>query len=97
MAHPDGFPVHLFFNGKDAGIYAFNIKKDRSNYNCKKTNQKQIILDGVLGGTFWTANGNLRQTGESGVGPIWNDFEIRNPKINKDINGDDYDGDNPKE
>ena len=36
LAHPDGFPVKVFFNGKNAGIYAFNLKKDRANYYCKK-------------------------------------------------------------
>lgn len=96
LAHPDGFPVKVFFNGKNAGIYAFNLKKDRSNYYCKKDKQKQIILDGVLGTTFWMANGDLSQPGESG-GNIWHDFEIRNPKISKDINGNKYDGDNPTE
>ena len=96
MAHPDGFPIHLFFNGKDAGIYTFNIKKDRSNYNCKKNTQKHIILDGVLGSVFWNANGNLNQQGQTGES-IWNDFEVRNPKIATDINGNKYDGDHPTE
>lgn len=36
LAHPDGFPVKVFFNGKNAGIYTFNMKKDRANYYCKK-------------------------------------------------------------
>ena len=96
LAHPDGFPVKVFFNGKNAGIYAFNLKKDRANYYCKKDKQKQIILDGILGSTFWMANGDLTQPGEDG-GNIWHDFEVRNPKISKDINGNKYDGDNPTE
>ena len=96
LAHPDGFPVKVFFNGKNAGVYAFNLKKDRANYYCKKDKQEQIILDGVLGNTFWMANGDLRQQGEEG-GNIWHDFEVRNPKISKDINGNKYDGDNPSE
>lgn len=96
LCHPDGFPCHLFFNGKDAGIYAFNLKKDRANYNCKKDNPKNIILDGMLGSVFWTANGDLNKKGD-GSTTIWQDFEVRNPKIKKDINGDDYDGDAPTE
>ena len=96
LCHPDGFPCHLFFNGTDAGIYAFNLKKHRDNYKCGKNNQKNIILDGVLGTTFFTANGNLNAQGEVGT-EIWNDFEVRNPKIAKDINGNDYDGDHPTE
>lgn len=96
LCHPDGFPVKVFFNWKNAGIYAFNLKKDRSNYNCKKDNQKNIILDGIIGTSFFTANGNLTQKGEEGE-TIWGDFEVRNPKIKKDIDGNDYDGDMPKE
>lgn len=96
LCHPDGFPVKVFFNWKNAGIYAFNLKKDRSNYNCKKDNQKNIILDGIIGTSFFTANGDLAQKGEEGE-TIWGDFEVRNPKIKKDIDGNDYDGDMPKE
>ena len=96
LCHPDGFPCHLFFNGKDAGVYAFNLKKDRANYNCKKDNAKNIILDGVLGSVFWTANGDLNKKGDSST-TVWQDFEVRNPKIKKDINGNDYDGDAPTE
>ena len=98
MAHPDGFPVHVFFNGNDAGIYAFNIKKARGNYNMKKNKQKQIILDGILGTTFFTANGDMTISGEvDNNQSLWHDFEIRNPKIDKDIDGNKYNGDNPKE
>ena len=96
LCHPDGFPVKVFFNWKNAGIYAFNLKKDRSNYNCKKDNQKNIILDGIIGTSFFMANGDLTQKGEEGE-TIWGDFEVRNPKIKKDIDGNDYDGDMPKE
>lgn len=96
LCHPDGFPCHLFFNGKDAGVYVFNLKKDRANYNCKKDNAKNIILDGVLGSVFWTANGDLNKKGDSST-TVWQDFEVRNPKIKKDINGNDYDGDAPTE
>ena len=96
LCHPDGFPVKVFFNWKNAGIYAFNLKKDRSNYNCKKDNQKNIILDGIIGTSFFMANGDLTQKGEEGE-TIWGDFEVRNPKIKKDIDDNDYDGDMPKE
>ena len=96
LCHPDGFPCHLFFNGKDVGVYAFNLKKDRANYNCKKDNAKNIILDGILGSVFWTANGDLNKKGDSST-TVWQDFEVRNPKIKKDINGNDYDGDAPTE
>lgn len=90
LAHPDGFPVHVFFNGVDAGVYAFMLKKDRNNYYCKKDDQTNIILDGSLGTDFFTAGGTISSD-------LWSDFEVRNPKIATDINGDPYDGDNPTE
>jgi len=90
LAHPDGFPVKVFFNGKNAGIYAFCLKKSRDNYNLKKKNQKHILLDGVIDHDFFTANGNVSSA-------IWSMFEVKNPKISKDINGNDYDGDFPTE
>lgn len=86
LCHPDGFPVILYLNGVLQGLYAFCLKKHRDNYQMKKNNHLQIHLDGVLGsGSIW--NG----------GVAWNMFEIRNPKIDKNINGKKYDGDNPSE
>lgn len=86
-AHPDGFPVVVYLNGKYQGLYAFCLKKHRDNYFCKKSNPKNIILDGSLGvDTFW---------GKSEIS--WSAFEIRNPKDLVDVNGAEYDGDNPTE
>ena len=94
LAHPDGFPVHVFFNGKDAGVYAFNLKKDRDNYYASKSKTNNIILDGLLtGSTIW--NGSID----------WTQFEIRNPKPKKksdgwelvNMEGKKYDGDFPTE
>lgn len=95
LSHPDGFPCKVFFNGVNAGIYSFSIKKDRSNYNCNKKNQKNIILDGALGSAFFNANGDSTK-GNTEKG-FWADFEVRNPKISKDIDGNPYDGDSPTE
>lgn len=89
LAHPDGFPIKVFFNGKNAGVYAFCLKKSRENYNLKKKNQKHILLDGAIDHDFFTANGNVSNS--------WTMFEVKNPKISKDIEGNDYDGDHPKE
>lgn len=97
LGHPDGFACKVFFNGRNCGIYAFNLKKDRNNYHCNKKVQNNIILDGILGETFFTANGDLTKEGLNGASHIWDNFEIRNPKISEDINGNKYDGDNPKE
>lgn len=86
LCHPDGFPVKVYLNGKYKGIWVWALKKARDNYAMKKNNQKHILLDGRLGeAQLW------------GGSVDWTAFEIRNPKVKKDIEGNDYDGDNPKE
>lgn len=79
MAHPDGFPIELFCNGKSVGVYAFNLKKHRDVYYMGKTKPNNILLDGTLGDAFWSANGDLTVEGSS-HDHVWDDFEIRNPK-----------------
>lgn len=86
LCHPDGFPVKVYLNGEYKGIWVWALKKARDNYAMKKNNQKHILLDGRLGvAQLW------------GGSVDWTAFEIRNPKVKKDIEGNDYDGDNPKE
>lgn len=86
LCHPDGFPVKVYLNGKYKGIWVWALKKARDNYAMQKNNQKHILLDGRLGeAQLW------------GGTVDWTAFEIRNPKVKKDIDGNDYDGDNPKE
>lgn len=90
LCHPDGFPVVIYVNtgGEDIfyGVYAWCLKKHRDNYYCDKANPDNIILDGVI--TKSTLFGGQID---------WTQFEIRNPKDLVDINGNEYDGDNPKE
>ena len=97
LAHPDGFPVELFCNGSSLGVYTFNLKKHRDNYQMKKTNTSHILLDGVLGGNeFW--KGSIIWEGNYGS---TSGFEVRNPKPKKKsdgweltcIDGEKYDGD----
>lgn len=90
--HPEGFPIHINFiktsTGKntDLGIYTWNLKKSKEVYYMNKKKATNILLDGVFNGkTLW--EGKID----------WGQFEIRNPKSLIDINGDKYDGDNPKE
>lgn len=86
LSHPDGFPTIAYWNGEFYGLVAWNIKKHRYNYNMSKSNAKHIILDGVLtSATLWNNTVD------------WEQFEIRNPKDLIDLNGNKYDGDNPKE
>ena len=90
--HPDGFPVSLIFVNQytkeetDMGIFAWNLKKSKEVYKMDKNESNNIILDGEIAiDTIF--NGIIK----------WNMFEIRNPKSLKDIDGNKYDGDNPKE
>lgn len=87
QGHPDGFPVVVYHNDTLMGLYSWNLKKDRDNYYAEKKNSKNIILDGILGENIWGVPDSIG----------WNQFEIRNPKGLIDIDGNDYDGDNPKE
>ena len=90
--HPDGFPVIITWIDTNTqketwmGIYAWNLKKSKEVYNVDKKDGNQIILDGTID----------RDTLFGGT-VNWSAFEIRNPKSLIDINGNKYDGDNPKE
>lgn len=89
--HPDGFPIVITWidnsgNETNMGVYTWNLKKSKEVYYADKKKAENIILDGVIyNGTLW--GGTIH----------WDSFEVRNPKKLKDIDGNDYDGDNPKE
>lgn len=90
--HPDGFPIIITWVNTETkeetwmGVYAWNLKKSKEVYNCDKKKAENIILDGnVRPVSLW--NGTVD----------WTAFEIRNPKSLIDIDGNKYDGDNPKE
>ena len=89
--HPDGFPIVITWIDsqgieKNMGVYTWNLKKSKEVYFADKKKAENIILDGVINNnTIW--GGKIS----------WSSFEIRNPKSLKDINGNKYDGDNPKE
>lgn len=90
--HPDGFPIVItWVNTSDntetnMGIYTWNLKKSKEIYHADKKTPENIILDGVI------SNSTL-----FGGTINWTQFEIRNPKSLIDIDGNKYDGDNPKE
>ena len=90
--HPDGFPIVITWvntqtkEEKNMGVYAWNLKKSKEVYHADKKTPENIILDGVID--------NVTLFG----GTIdWTQFEIRNPKSLIDVDGNKYDGDNPKE
>lgn len=89
--HPDGFPIVITWidnggNETNMGVYTWNLKKSKEVYYADKKKAENIILDGsIFKGTLW--GGTIH----------WESFEVRNPKKLKDIDENDYDGDNPKE
>lgn len=90
--HPDGFPIVITWvntktkEEKNMGVYAWNLKKSKEIYHADKKTPENIILDGVI-----DSNSLFGGTID------WTQFEIRNPKSLIDIDGNKYDGDNPKE
>ena len=89
--HPDGFPIVITWidnggNETNMGVYTWNLKKSKEVYYADKKKAENIILDGsIYKVTLW--GGTIH----------WGAFEVRNPKKLKDIDENDYDGDNPKE
>lgn len=90
--HPDGFPIIITWINSNTGeetwmgVYTWNLKKSKEVYQCDKKKAENIILDGTVNTS--TLFGGIIN---------WSAFEIRNPKNLIDINGNKYDGDNPKE
>lgn len=84
MCHIDGFPIELYINDEYWGLYSWNIKKDRSNYCLNKKNANHIMIDAA---SLTTSTLN------------WAGLEVRAPKDDNlvDINGNEYNGDYPKE
>lgn len=83
--HPLAFPCIVYLNGEFYGVFAWQLKKHRDNYHMKKDTLTHVHLDGTLGAGFF--GGTID----------WTLFEVRNPKGLKDVDGNKYDGDNPKE
>lgn len=83
---PKAFPVALYINGDFYGMMAWQLKKHRDNYGLDKKTSSNVWLDGKLSNkNIW--NGNID----------WTAFEVRNPKDLFDMDGNEYDGDSPKE
>jgi hypothetical protein len=85
LCFPMAFPCAVYLNGAFYGLFSWQLKKHRDNYNMSKSNAKHIHLDGALGYNFF--DGQID----------WTAFEVRNPKDLYCMDGTKYDGDNPKE
>lgn len=90
--HPAGFPCMVFLNGKFYGIYSWQLKKHRANYNLGRNKTDNIHINGYLNAqNLWGGNIN------------WRYVEVRNPKPKKSKwnllcqDGTLYDKDLPKE
>ena len=87
LCFPQGFPCKVYLNGVFEGLFCWQLKKHRDNYNMNKKNAKHIHIEGMLSNTnFW--NGSTIN---------WTTFEVRNPKDLINYDGTNYDGDDPKE
>lgn len=89
---PDAFPCIVYLNGEYYGIYSWQLKKHRDNYNMGRNKEDNIHFDGALGwDEIW--GGNVK----------WTSFEVRNPKPKASKwtllcqDGTNYDGEKPKE
>ena len=86
----DGFPAIFYLNGEFYGVFAWQLKKHRDNYNMDRNDVTNIHIDGSAPSLFNTTIN-------------WNDFEIRNPKPKSKKwkllcqDGSEYNGDAPKE
>lgn len=84
----DAFPCVVYVNGNFEGVYAWQLKKHRKNMGLAKDDPKQVWLDGTL---------NDKQLFAPEASINWTKFEVRNPKDLYNMDGTDYDGDNPQE
>lgn len=84
--YPQAFPLSLYFNGNYYGIMAWQLKKHRDNMGLEKKVAENVWLDGTL---------NDKQLFKGTIN--WTKFEVRNPKDLYNMDGTDYDGDNPQE
>lgn len=84
--YPKAFPVSLYVNGEFYGIMSWQLKKHRANMGLDKKTSAHVWLDGTL---------NDRQFFGGTIN--WTKFEVRNPKDLYNMDGTEYDGDNPQE
>ncbi len=91
--YPDGFPCVVYLNDQFYGIFSWQLKKHRDNFNMDRNDVNNIHLDGGTLGAEDIWQGTIK----------WSNFEVRNPKPKKSKwtlmcqDGSKYDGDKPKE
>lgn len=70
LCHPDCFPCVVYLNNEFQGIFAWQLKKHRKNFDLDKNNQRQVLF-GLTQGCFFFQNDSIQ----------WNAIEIKNPKV----------------
>lgn len=79
---PDGFPCIVYINEEFHGIFTWQIKKHKDNYNLKKNQPTNIQIDGFTNpNNMWMGN------------VVWRVEELRYPKDLFCEDGTIYDGD----
>lgn len=95
---PDGFPCLVYLDGVFYGIFSWQLKKHRDNYQMNKNNANEIHLDGMISyDSIFEANGSLPWAvinGTTAAPSGGNDgIEVRNPKSLICVDGTKYDAD----
>ena len=98
---PQCFPCIVYLNGEFYGIYSWQIKKHRDNYQMSKKKPKHIHLDNNVSNRLLYANGDASQINWNALDVYNQGLEIRNPKPKKKkdgwnlvtLNGSIYDAD----
>lgn len=96
--YPDGFPCLVYLDNTFFGVYSFQLKKHRDNYQMDKSNADEIHLDGMISyDSIFEADGTLpwgvingTETAPSGG---LDGIEVRNPKSLICADGTKYDAD----
>lgn len=87
LCHPDAFPCVMYFNNEFYGLYAWQLKKHRKNYNMKKHTAEHIHVDGAMVSQATLFGGTID----------WSRIELRNPKDLYCMDGTVYSDENQKE
>lgn len=86
LTYLDAFPCVVYVNGDFYGQFAWQLKKQRKNMDLPKDDGNAVWLDGTL---------NDKQLFQGNVN--WTKFEVRNPKTLYNLDGSEYDGNDPQE
>lgn len=70
LCHPDCFPCVVYLNNEFQGIFAWQLKKHRKNFDLDKNNQRQVLF-GLTQACYFFKNDSIQ----------WNAIEIKNPKV----------------